>query len=57
MKKLTIENGFLFLDGEKIPCLKKYNIAGSANDKGIAELTICMDVIIRDSELIESMQK
>lgn len=44
MKKLTVENGNLHLDGEKISNLKKFNIASSAQD-GVAELTICIDVL------------
>lgn len=46
MKKLTIVDETIQLDGERIPCLKSFNIAGSAKEPGIAELTICMDVII-----------
>lgn len=46
MKKLTIVDGAIRLDGEQIPCLKSFNIAGSAEEPGIAELTICMDVLI-----------
>lgn len=48
MKKLTVENGNLHLDGEKISNLKSFNIASSAQD-GVAELTICIDVLFTDS--------
>lgn len=47
MKKLTMENGNLYLDGEKITNLKKFNIVSSAQD-GVAELTICIDVLFKD---------
>lgn len=46
MKKLTIVDGAIRLDGEQIPCLKSFNIVGSAKEAGMAELTICMDVLI-----------
>ena len=49
MKKLTMENGQILLDGKTIPGLKEFNIASSSNNKNIAELTIRMDVFI-DSE-------
>lgn len=45
-KRLTMENGELFLDGEKIENLKSYKITSSAKEKGIAELEIVIDVII-----------
>lgn len=46
MKNLDIKNGELYLGGEKIENLKSFNIASSTNEKGIAELTICIDVSI-----------
>lgn len=52
MKKLTVENGNLHLDGEKISNLKSFNIASSAQD-GVAELTICIDVLFTDSSKIK----
>lgn len=44
MKHLTIKNGELFLDEEKIENLKSYKIVSSATSAGIAELTVCIDV-------------
>lgn len=44
MRHLTIENGELFLDEEKIENLKSYKIVSSAVNAGIAELTVCIDV-------------
>lgn len=43
-KRLTMENGELFLDGKKIENLKSYKISSSAKKKGIAELEIVIDV-------------
>lgn len=57
MKKLTIVDGAIRLDGERIPCLKSFNIAGSAKGPGIAELTICMDVAIDHEAQIELEQQ
>ena len=55
MKQLEIKNGTIFLDGEKVPCVKSFNVKNSEKDKGIAELTVCMDVTIaHHEELIES---
>lgn len=45
-KRLTLENGELFLDGKRIENLKSYKISSSAKEKGIAELEIVIDVII-----------
>lgn len=50
MKILTIKNGELYLDDEKVECIKAYKISSSAKDKGVAELEITMDVLIRRSE-------
>lgn len=44
MKKLTIKNGIIYLDGEKVERLKEYKLISSAIDKGVAELTLVMDV-------------
>lgn len=46
MKELEIINGEIRLDGEKIPCIKSFNIAGTAKNPGVAELTICMEVTV-----------
>lgn len=43
-KRLTLENGELFLDGKRIENLKSYKISSSAKEKGIAELEIVIDV-------------
>ena len=56
MKQLELKNGIVYLDGEKVPCVKKFNIASSAEDNGIAELTICMDVRVRNPNAIELEQ-
>lgn len=45
MKELTMKNGDLYLDGEKIENLKSYNISSFAKKDGIAELEIVIDVI------------
>lgn len=50
MKKLTINDGALYLDGEKVECLKEYKLVSSTKDKGIAELTLVMDVITYRAE-------
>lgn len=57
MKKLTIVDGAIRLDGERISCLKSFNIVGSAKDPGIAELTICIDVAIDHEERTELEQQ
>lgn len=44
MKRLTIKDGVLYLNEEKVECLKKYKLISSAEDKGVAELIIAMDV-------------
>lgn len=44
MKRLTMENGEIYLDGEKVENLKSYKISSSAKEKGIAELEIVIDV-------------
>lgn len=44
MKHLTMKNGELFLDEEKIENLKSYKIVSSATNIGVAELTVCIDV-------------
>lgn len=54
-KRLTMENGELFLNGEKIENLKSYKISSSAKEKGLAELEIVIDVIT-SSVLPESKQ-
>lgn len=56
MKKLTMENGQILLDGKTIPSLKEFNIASSSNNKNIAELTIRMDVLIDSEVQTESMK-
>ena len=56
MKKLTMENGQILLDGKTIPGLKEFNIASSSNNKNIAELTIRMDVLIDSEVRTESMK-
>lgn len=50
MKKLEIKNGTLFLDGEKVPCVRSFELKVPENSN-IAELKIHMDVT-----LIRSMQ-
>lgn len=45
MKELTMKNGDLYLDGEKIENLKSYNISSFAKENGIAELEVVIDVI------------
>lgn len=54
-KRLTMENGELFLNGERIENLKSYKISSSAKEKGLAELEIVIDVIT-SSVLPESKQ-
>lgn len=46
MKHLTMKDGKLFLDGEKVENLKSYRISSSASikGKGVAELEIVIDV-------------
>ena len=51
MKKLTMENGEIYLDGEKVENLKSYKVSSSAKEKGIAELEIVIDVSINQAEL------
>lgn len=48
MKQLSIKEGILYLDGEKIPNLKSFNIASSTKGSNIVELTICIDVLFKD---------
>lgn len=48
MQKLVIRDGKLFLDGEEIQNLKRFNLASSAEECGVAELTVCMDVSIKN---------
>lgn len=50
MKKLTVKEGTVYLDAEKVECLKEFKIVSSAKDNGVAELTIVMDVSIRQVE-------
>lgn len=50
MKRLTMENGEIYLDGEKVENLKFYKISSSAKEKGIAELEIVIDVSIIQAE-------
>lgn len=56
MKQLEIIQGTLYLDGEKVPCVKSFNLSSSSKTKGnkIAELTICIDVTMVSKELPES---
>lgn len=51
MLKASLENGTVFLNGKEVECLKSFNIASSAEDVGIAELTMCMDVIINQTSI------
>lgn len=44
MKEVTISNGKVYLDGEKVECVKEYKIHSSAKEPGVAELTLVMDV-------------
>lgn len=46
MKELTIKEGILYLDDEKVECLKEFKLVSSTKGKGIAELTLVMDVSI-----------
>lgn len=46
MQKLVIRDGKLFLDGEEIQNLKRFNLVSSEEEYGVAELTVCMDVSI-----------
>ena len=48
MKSLTVKDGNVYLDGEKVECLKEFKIVSSAKDNGVAELTIVMDVSLVD---------
>ena len=45
MKHLTMKDGELFLDGEKVDNLKSYKISSPTKEKGFAELEIVIDVI------------
>lgn len=49
IKELSIKDGTLFLDGERIENLKDFKIIGSNKEPGVAELTICMDVLLKHS--------
>ncbi|MCB7304825.1 hypothetical protein NE683_15075 [Bariatricus massiliensis] len=51
MKRLTIRDGNIYLDDEKMECLKNYKIVSSTKNKGIAELTLVMDVSIAQVEI------
>lgn len=53
MKQLEIKNGTIFLDGEKVPCVKSFKVISPENNKGIVELTVCMDVIMSHSMPLE----
>lgn len=55
MKKLTMNDGGLYLDGEKVENLKSYKISSSAKERGIAELEMVIDVTT-DSALTELEQ-
>ena len=58
IKELTMKNGELYLDGEKIENLRSYNISSSAKENGIAELEIVIDVITGlDSIKLEKGEK
>lgn len=46
MKKIKLRNGTIFLDDEEVTELISFNIASSAKEQGIAELTICICVAI-----------
>lgn len=55
MKELEIKNGTIFLDGEKVPCVKSFNVIYPENCNGVAEITIRMDVsIVHRAGQIES---
>lgn len=49
MKTLELKNSKLYLDGEEVTNMKHYSIYGTAN--GVAELNICMDVVIDGDSL------
>lgn len=44
MKKLRIEGNKVFLNDEEVECLKEYKLVSSTKRKGIAELTLTIDV-------------
>ena len=50
MKKLKIKNGIVYLDDEKVECVKNYKLVSSAEGKGIAELTLVMNVLTAEIE-------
>ncbi|MCQ4690303.1 hypothetical protein NE575_13615 [Clostridium sp. SL.3.18] len=50
MKNLELKNSKLYLDGEEVTNMKHYSIYGNSN--GVAELNICMEVVI-DGESLE----
>lgn len=50
MHQLELKNGGVYLDGERIKCIKSFNIASSEENKGTAELTICMKVKVRNED-------
>ena len=39
MKNLTMKNGYLYLDNEKIEWLVSYTLSGNSDQKGTAKLT------------------
>lgn len=44
MKNLTLRNGRIFLDGEEVEFLRSYKIVSSAEERGLAELTMVITV-------------
>ncbi len=44
MKNLTLRNGRIFLDGEEVDFLRSYKIVSSAEERGLAELTMVITV-------------
>lgn len=44
MKRLTLYNGRVFLDGEEVEFLRSYKIVSSAEERGFAELTMVITV-------------
>lgn len=55
MKKLKIKSGVVYLDNEKVECVRSYKLVSAAENKGIAELTLTMNVIT--AEIAEKEEK
>lgn len=56
MHQLELKNGGVYIDGERIKGIRSFYIASSAENKGTAELTICMKVKIKNRDEIELKQ-